>query len=249
LNRKAILVLLLFIIIVGVLAYFYLRPQLPSLSIDKVYNINQTGQTILVNVTINNIPACAGFFLNLTWNPNIIRLTTGGANFTIPAEGGPPVGLFDGPFLKSAGPTTFVVNSADNEKGETIVGEVFPGEAQSASGTGVILIINFTILQVGTTTIEMKPPLPATTNQSVVIDPQNKLVDHTENNGLITAKGPPPMWASTDFQYPLISGEVVILAAATGIVYLRTHPRPPKSARRRAELQPTIDPEDQAESD
>jgi hypothetical protein len=249
LNRKAILVLLLFIILVGVLAYFYLRPQLPSLSIDKVYNINQTGQTILVNVTMNNVPACAGWFLYLAWNPSIITLTTGGPNFTYPAEGGPPVGLFDGPFLKSAGTTTFVVMSADNEKGETFVGEVFPGGTQSASGTGVILMMNFTILQVGITTIEMKSPTPATSNQSVVIDPQNHLVDHTESNGLITAKGPPPVWASTDFQYPLISGEVVILAAATGIVYLRTHPRPPKSARRRAELQPTIDPEDQADSD
>ncbi len=71
----------------------------------------------------------------------------------------------------------------------------------------------------------------------------------TETNGLVTEKGPPPLWASTGFQYPLIAGEVIVLAIATGIVYIRTHPRPPKSARRRAELQPVIDAEDQADSD
>jgi hypothetical protein len=250
LNRKALGILLLFVVIIGVLVYFYLRPQQPVLSVQKIYDATEVGQTILVNVSVNNANALAQWSLNLTWDPEIIRLTTGGPDFTIPAMGGPPVGLFEGPFLRSTGSTIFVVNSADNEKGETVMGALAATASElGATGSGVILVMNFTVLKVGTTTIDMSPPFPSITNQSVLMNIQGNVIDHAETNGLVTEKGSPPIWASTDFQYPVIGGEVVVLASATGIVYLRTHPRPPKSARRKAELQPMIDAEDQEDSD
>jgi hypothetical protein len=250
LNRKALGILLLFVVIIGVLVYFYLRPQQPVLSVQKTYDATEAGKTVLVDVSVSNVQSLAQWSLNLTWDPEMIRLTTGGPNFPIPATGGPPVGLFEGPFLRSSGSTIFVVNSADNEKGETIMGALAATASElGATGSGVILVMNFTIIKVGTTTIEMSPPFPSITNQSVLMNIQGNVIDHTETNGLVTEKGPPPMWASTDFQYPLIGGEIVVLTLATGIVYLRTHPRPPKSARRKAELQPVIDAEDQADSD
>jgi hypothetical protein len=164
--------------------------------------------------------------------------------------GGPPVGLLEGPFLRSAGSTFFIVNFADNEQGETVVGAVGASASQvGATGSGVLLVMNFTVIKVGTTTIEMNPLSPPQNNQSILMNLQNEEISHTEINGLITEKGPPPMWASMDFQFSLIGAEVAVLALATGIVYLRAHPRPPKSARRRAELQPMIDAEDQVDSD
>lgn len=249
-NRKALRILLLFVAVIGILVYFYLRPQQPMLSVEKTYEVSEVGQTILVNVSVSNVKTLAQWSLNLTWDPEIVRLTTGGPDFTIPAMGGPPVGLFEGPFLKSAGSTLFILNSADNEKGETVMGAVAATASElGATGSGVILVMNFTVIKVGTTTIEMSPPFPSITNQSVLMDIQGNVIDHAETNGLITEKGPPPMWAGTDFQYSIIGCEVIVLALSTGIVYWRTHPRPPKSARRRAELQPVIDAEDQEDTD
>ncbi len=127
------------------------------------------------------------------------------------------------------------------------MGVVFqtPG-GTGVSGTGVVLVMNFTIVHPGTTTIEFRPPFP-NTNQSIVVDPsqQPQKIGHIEVNGLITDQGPPANWTGAGFQETTIATEVIVLAAATYVVYLRTHPRPPKSARRKAELQPLIDPEDQ----
>lgn len=249
-NRKVLGLLLLFVVIIGVVVYFYVRPQQPALEVQRIYDLTEMEQTFLVNVSVSNVKSLAQWSLDLTWNPEIIRLTTGGPNFAIPAMGGPPVGLLEGPFLRSAGSTFFIVNFADNEQGETLLGAVGATASElGATGSGVILVMNFTVIKVGTTTIEMHPPFPSITNQSVLMNLQGEVISHTETNGLITEKGPPPMWASMDFQYSLIDAEVIVLALATGIVYLRTHPRPPKSARRRAELQPMIDAEDQVDSD
>jgi hypothetical protein len=244
--KKKMLVLFLVALIAAV-AYLYTRPTLPVLSIDKVYNVTNVGDTVLVNMTLNNVPSCGGWETTLVWDPSVANLTTGGINFTQPAFGGPSVGLFEGPFLKNVASTLFIVNSADNKKGEAVVGAVFVSAGQAASGTGVVLAMNFTILRVGTTTIEMRPPF-AGANQSVVVDAKNHLVDHAEAYGLVTEKGPPPVWTSADFQNTTIATEVVVLGAASSVAYWRTHPRPPRSERRKAELQPILEREDQAES-
>jgi hypothetical protein len=250
LNKRALGLLLLFVVIIGVVVYFYVRPQQPALTVQRIYEATTVGETFLVNVSVSNVKALAQWSLDLTWNPQIVRITTGGPNFTMPAMGGPSVGLFEGPFLRSAGQTIFIVNFVDHELGETILGAVAASAGESgATGSGVILVMNFTVVKVGTTTIEMNPPFPSMTNQSVLMSLQNEVISHTESNGLVTENGPPAIWASTDFQLSLIGGEVAVLALATGIVYWRTHPRPPKSARRRAELQPVIDAEDQVDSD
>lgn len=245
--KKKILVLLLAVVLIAAMAYLYTRPTLPVLSIDKVYNATNVGDTVLVNATLSNVPGCGGWMIALVWDPYIAKLTTGGPNFAQPAFGGPTVGLFEGPFLRDAGATHFIVNSADNEKGMAILGVVFATVGQTASGTGVVLAMNFTIVHAGTTAIKMLPPF-ASVNHSLVVDAKNKGLDHAEANGLITEKGPPPIWASVDFQNTLIAGELVVLLAASGSIYWRTHPRPPKSLKRKAELQPVIEPEDQGES-
>jgi hypothetical protein len=243
LKTKALFLVLA--VIIAVFAYLYTRPQQPVLSIDKVYDVTEVGKTVMVNVTLGNVPACGGWLIDLVWDPYIATLTTGGPNSTTPASGGEAVVLIDGPFLRKAGSTRFMINSANNTKGEAVLGSLLSNEGQSVSGTGVILMINFTIVRVGTTTIEMKPPSPTVLNQSWIIDASNHPVDHIEVNGLITEKGPPPVWAVADFQSTLIVGEVVVLLAASAIVYQRTHPRPPKSVKRKVELQPVVDPEDQ----
>lgn len=241
---KGKLLFMLFVIIIAVITYFYVSPTAPVLAIDKIYNVTEAGRTVLVNVTLINVNALGSWMMDLVWDPTMIRLTTGGPNSIQPAAGGPPVELIEGPFMKNAGETRFICNFVDHETGETVVLVVFSNLASSASGSGVILIMNFTVVQAGTTTIEMRPVKPAS-NQSIVASTSNKLIDHVEVSGLITKEGPPPLWESIDFQNTIIAGEVAVLGTASVVVYLRVHPRP---ARKRTMLQPTIDPEDQGES-
>jgi hypothetical protein len=159
--------------------------DLPVLSVDKV--AAEVGGTVLLNVTLSNVPSCGGWELALVWDPHVVRLTTGGPDSVEPAAGGPPVVLIEGSFLSDVAPTYFIVNSANNQIGRAVVGDVFVSEGSSASGTGIILMMNFTAIRAGTTTIEMRPPFPAV-NESAVVDASNRYVNHVEINGLITVQ-------------------------------------------------------------
>lgn len=245
-KKKALFVLL--VVIIAVLGYLYTRPPRPVMSIEKVYNVAEPGQTVLVNLYLETVPECGGWMINLTWDPYYVRLTTGGPNATRPADGGTPVDLYEGPFLRQKSTTMYIINSADNEKGEAIVGALFSGLGESVSGGGVILMANFTIVRVGTSAIEIKPPSP-TLNQSLLMDGQKHAVDHEEVNGMISDKQPPPVWMGTGFQGTILLGEIAVLGIASVILYWRTHPRPPKSARRKAELEPLVEPEDQLDAE
>jgi hypothetical protein len=136
----------------------------------------------------------------------------------------------------------------DYANGEMIIADVFMAKETYVQGTGVILTVNFTTVRVGASTIEFHSPTPNGTGVSLG-DAQNvHTIDHVEVYGLISNEGAPPVWASTGFQNTLIVAEVAVLSLASGIIYLRTHPRAPRVAKRRDELQPVLDPEDQVES-
>ena len=242
-KKKALFLFL--IAAIAILAYLYTRPSQPVLSIDKAYGMTEVGQTVLVNVTLIDFPSCSGWLINLNWDPYYVKLTSG-----TPARiGAPPYVVIEGPFMKSSGATLgLIFNYIDNERGQMIVGDQFLQAGHTANGTtGVILAINFTVVNVGTTTLVPAQASPVV-NQSIVADVKGAILDHAEVAGLITDKSPPPIWEGMEFQTTLIVGEIVVLLAATGIVYWRTHPRTAKSERRKAELQPIFDSKDQGES-
>lgn len=242
--KRKVLVLLL-VVLITVTAYLYARPTPPVLSIDKVYSVTKVGDTVLVNVTLNNVPSCGGWIMVVVWDPTVVQLTTGGPDTVRPVLG-PGVVVAEGPFLKTRGTTRFIINSADNINGMIVMGDGLPGGG-SVSGTGVIVALNFTIVNVGTTTIETRPP-GTSVNQTLLVDDRNHLVDHVDVYGLITNEGTPPTWTSAEFQNTTIAAEVVILGAASTVIYWRRHPRTAKSERRKAELQPIFEPKDQGES-
>ena len=226
---------LILIVAMVILAYVYTRPPEPELSIDKVYNVMQVGQTVLINITLTNIPSCSGWLINLIWDPYYVTLTSNASS-----TGAVPYNVIEGPFMKDVGPTrNLIFDVLDNANGHMIVGDQFAAAGYSASGTGVIMEMNFTVVHVGTTTVD------TVGNSSVIADASNHAVDHVEIMGLITNNPAPPFWDGMEFQSTLIAGDVLILLAATGIVYLRANPRPPKSQRRKAELQPIFEPKDE----
>jgi hypothetical protein len=239
LKRKMLFLVLITIAIIAI--YVYLRPVKPLLSVGNVYNASEVGSTVLVNVTLSNVPSCSTWGLNITWDPYYLRLTRGAPAF----EGGPPLEAREGEFFAAKNSTTFLYFGSINlVKGEIVVVDIFTTAGVYAIGSGVIFTLNFTILRVGTSAVELNPPTESL-SQSAIGDKDNKDVDHYEVNGIITKDGPPPMWASTDFQTMLIYGELGTLGLASLLVYVYVNPKPPRSVKRRADFQPTIDPQDQ----
>lgn len=167
---------------------------LPTLEIDRVYNMTEAGQTVMVNVTLRNVPStigCSGWGFKLTWDSSVAKLTTNGPDAVQPASGGPSVVLTEGPFLKSVGATVFVADSVDNDQGEAVLGCMLLDLRNNASGTGVILMMNFTIVKPGTTALELGSPSPYF-NQSGVGDASNHWMDHVDINGWITERKEEP---------------------------------------------------------
>jgi len=167
-----------------------LSQALPTLEIDRVYNMTEAGQTVIVNVTLRNVPStigCVGWNLKLTWDSSVARLTTDGPDSVAPASGGPSVVLIEGPFLRYAGATLFVATSVDNDQGEAVLACVLLDQRMNASGTGVVLMMNFTIVKPGTTALELGSPSPYF-NQSVVADASNRVMDHVDIEGWITER-------------------------------------------------------------
>jgi len=240
LKRKLLYLVLVVVLILA--AYFYLRPSQAVLSVDKIYNVNQLGSNVTVNVTLTKVSTCSGWELNLTWDPYYLNVTMGQP----PYVGGPPVEVREGPFFKTINASTIMIfNELDFNRGVMIVADFFtPGTNKFVNGTGVILAINFTVVRLGTSTIELNPPSLNVT-QSVVADQGNKVLDHVDVNGLVTNEGPPPQWASADFATTLIYGEVGVLGVASVVIYVYANPRPPKAEKKRGEFEPVIDPEDQ----
>jgi len=232
LKRKMLFLVL--IALLAVVLYLYLRPPTPILSADQVYNVTEVGQTVPINFTMTNMPGVNGWNMRVTWDPNYLQ----------------PAAVEEGPFFQTAASKSFFgITSEDKEIGEMIVADVFLTRGDNVQGTGVILIVNFTTVQVGTSTIELHAPGENGTDV-VIGDAQNlNLVGHIEVDGLISNEGSPPVWASTDFQSTIILGEIAVLTAVSGILYLRTHPRQLRVTKsKRVDLQPVLDPEDQRQS-
>lgn len=238
-KRKLLFLVLITIAIIAI--YIYVQPVKPLLSVSNVYNTSEVGSTIQVNVTLSNIPSCSTWGINLTWDPYFLQLTRG----TPPFENGPPFEVREGEFITARNSTTFLYfNEINLVKGEIVVIDLFTTQGVYVSGSGVIFTLNFTILRVGTSAVELNPPTVNLT-ESAVGDMNNMNVAHEEANGTVTNNGPPPVWATADFQTKLIYGELGTLGLASLLVYVYVNPRQPKILKRRADFQPTIDPQDQ----
>jgi hypothetical protein len=241
-KRKALFLILILAIVI--LAYLYTRPPATVLSIGTVHDVTKVGQTVLINVTLIDVPSFTGWLMNLSWDPYYVMLTPRVTN----TSGVLPYEVTEGPFMKDVGPTSSLVfDMVSVAGGQMIVGDLFESAGLSASGTGVIMTINFTVVHVGTTTV-ITGQLTSTQKQCVITDTSGKLIAHVEDTGLITDSAAPPFWEGANFQITVIAGDVLVLLVATGIVYLRSHPRPPRSQKRKEALQAILEPKDESES-
>jgi hypothetical protein len=193
--------------------------QGPTLKISKVYNLNQTGTTFMVNVTIDDVVDLGGWSISLKWDPNITGVSTGDRKGIMKRTrtGIVYYNIYEGGLMANASGTNFLLNAVDNTNGTmTSLADFFKQVGGGTQGSGVLATINFTLKNVGTTIINV--------TQSIVQDRSGATVDHTTLNGLITDQPPPPpppIWTELWFQTAVILFFVVIVLPAVVIVRLR----------------------------
>lgn len=209
----ALLTLLLIIaIIIPTVTYtLFSSSGSPTLSVQKIYNTSlQKGRTIIVNLTVSNVPSIIACDVNLAFNASVLRVATGNSNGYL--IGKTYYDIYEGPFLSSSGATEFLINGVNNGKGTiSAIVDALITSGKSSSGSGVLASINFTCVNATTNTI-----ISIANNSFLENTPTTKLQNKIAN-GLITAGAPPGVWTELWFQAALIVIIVEIIIVVLGI--------------------------------
>jgi hypothetical protein len=193
--------------------------QGPTLQVSKAYGLNVTGTTLLVNITIDGVAELGGWSIDLKWDPNITQVSMGDRNGLSKKSrtGLIYYNIYEGGLMRNASSTNFLVNAVNNTGGTlTALASFFKEVGNSVAGSGTLALINFTLINVGTTTINV--------TQSTIQDRAGITVDHTTENGLITNQPPPPpppFWTNPLFQTGVILFFVIVVLPTVVIVRLR----------------------------
>lgn len=190
----------------------------PKIAISKVYNLNQTGITFLVNITVTDVTEMGGWVISLSWDPNITRITTGD-----------PAGLYkrkvrynihEGDFMLKSGGTNFLVNAIDNTNGTiTSLACLFKVAGFGIKGSGLLASINFTLINVGTSAINI--------TSSMLLDRSGRDTPHDAVDGLATDQSSPPeppVWTKSWFQTLIVTVIIVVVIPTCIIVRLSSKP-------------------------
>lgn len=222
--RNKLLLLVLVAIIVPAVVYWVLPSTGTTVSITRLYNTTmQPGQTIEINVTVSDVNDLSSCRINLAWDPNVLKVTTG-AGWRDPNTG-TRYGIYEGPFLKQfTNSTMLVINRVNNVAGNiTALYNSITESGTGASGSGVTMIINFTCLQSGPAAINITGPRE---EGSSLQNTATEQISHKDIDGLITADGPPGIWTEPWFLtiVGVIIAEVIIAALIILVItrWLRT---------------------------
>lgn len=236
-NLKGKLLLLLLIIIVAAAAFYSFQPSPePTLALTRIYGLNlQPGDTVEINITISDVSDLAYSRVNLAWDPYVLKVTTGDPNGWMDPITRINYSVYEGPFMKSfSNSSMFLLNEVNNVAGTIwALSNYFAETGKSASGSGVLAIINFTCINPGTTTIEITGPREGHASLPMGSNP-NEQIPHKEVYGLITEMGPPPMWTEFWFQISVIIVEIIVLALVSLVIVIKRRPKPMKPMRKPA---------------
>jgi hypothetical protein len=218
--KGKLLLLLIVAIIAPAAAYLLLPSSGPTVSITKLYNLSlQTGQSIIINVTVSDVSDLIACRVNLAFNSSVLKVTTGDPNGWTDELTGISYDIYEGPFFKSfTNSTIFLINEVNNQVGNiTAIFDAITTGGISASGSGVVATINFTCVHPTTNTaIRITGPSqghstlqPSTTG---VYD-----ITHQDIDGFLTADGSPGIWTELWFQATVSVVIVEIIVIVLGI--------------------------------
>ncbi|MEM3627869.1 MAG: hypothetical protein QXJ11_06250 [Candidatus Bathyarchaeia archaeon] len=207
LTLTLISLLLTLLNITGPIRFQEAKAQGTTLAVSKIYNVNQTG-TLLVNITVSEVSGMFGWIISLQWDPSVLQVNTGDKNGLLKSR--VYYNIYEGDFMKNVSATSFSVNRVDNATGNiTNLSCFFKVTGTTVSGSGLLATINFTLLEVGTTAINV--------TYSSLINRDGKGIDHIVVSGLVTDQPeppPPPIWTQFWFQATLVTVMVVVVIPA-----------------------------------
>jgi len=217
---RVILLLIFAIIVPAVGSQYIYAPSGPTVSITRFYNLNlQSGQTIIVNLTISDVSSLASCRINLAWDPNVLNVTTGDPKGWRDPMKRIRYSVFEGPFLKEfSNSTMFLINKVDNAAGTiTAIFDAIASPGISASGSGVFATMNFTCVNPGITIIEITGPRQG---HSSLQSSMGEQISHRDVNGLVTNDAPPGIWTEFWFQATLGLAvvEIIILVLLSLVI-------------------------------
>ncbi len=216
-RKKITLMLLILIVVTTLRGIPRTQAAGPVVTVTSVYNVTEPGVTFLVNITITGATSLCAWAINLTWDPDVIKLTTGDPDPN--AWGDIKKGkynIYEGAFLRSIGDTIFTANRINNKRGEIEkLACAYATSGVGASGDGVLATMNFTSVNNATTTIDINGPSGKYPGQSQLIDNTGVEIVHEDRDGTVTEQGPPPpqIWTQLWFQVTIVVVVVVIIVA------------------------------------
>jgi hypothetical protein len=218
--KEKLLLLMIVAIIVPVAAYLSSGQSGPTASVSRLYNLKlQTGDTINVNITVSDVPDMTSLRVNLAWDPQVLKVTTGDLAGWMDELTGMRYDIYEGDFLKGfTNSTIFIVNEVNNDAGNiTAIYDAITSVNATASGSGVVAIVNFTCVNPGATTIRIVGPR---SGHSSMQSSSGDQVIHQDFDGLVSPDGPPGIWTELWFQITavVIILEIIIAAAAIFLI-------------------------------
>jgi hypothetical protein len=184
--------------------------------VSKVYSTSlKKGQTILLNVTVSNIPSIIGCDVNLAFNSSVLQVTTGNRKGYL--IGNTRFDIYEGSFFTTvSGSTIFLLNGVNNAHGSiNAIYEGFTKTGVNASGSGILASINFTCVNANTNTFIN------VMNNSILLKNSTANIQNQIVNGFVTANpppAPPSVWTELWFQATLIVIVIEIIIVVLGIL-------------------------------
>lgn len=195
--RKPIVLLLIFAIVIGSAVILHTTSasgtSTATISIDSTtqqFPSAHVGDTIQVNIVVSKVSHLWCWNIeDINFNPKVLNITN----------------VTEGPYLKQAGQTMFIWTQGAPElsKGEIPEIEDILTTTNTASGSGILATLDFTVLQLGTSQItfnQTELDSSAATINYTTNEPISTIIPSTAINAVITV-GP----TSTSSPTPLSS--------------------------------------------
>jgi len=199
-----------------------------TVEVSKHYDMVETGTTFIVNITVSDVTNLKKWAVDIEWDPTIVRVTEGDPNGTKPTHGetNKRFNIYEGPFLKQAGSTHFEVSYMNNTRGVVGLYCDLTTPGSSATGSGVLATINFTLIEKGTTKLDIIGP-NYEEGTSTLTGANLQPIPHADSDGIVSDKSPPTILNELWFQ---ITIAVIIILVIVAAIYLKKRtPKPSKN--------------------
>jgi hypothetical protein len=176
--RKTCLCSLLAFMLVLELLPLIVTAQTALIAVEPANYVAALNESFQVNITITDVKNLTSWQFGLYFRNNVLNC----------------IGVTEGPFLSSVGPTSFFViqtnNAYNSTHGRVVAACVFLGSVDQVSGSGLLAQVSFQAVGLGSTII----PFTLTQLLDEKIPPQP--ISHTQSDGAVQVKVPPLVFVS-----------------------------------------------------